>query len=56
MLYSCTGSAMTPDTAGPITQPRVMAVARTDKPKAWLLSSEDSETTAFIVATQPVHK
>ena len=43
------GSDVVPATAGPNINPEVIAVLINDIPKAWLLSSEFSDTTALTV-------
>ena len=47
------GSAVAPDTAGPMTNPVPTAEVIIAMPKAWLLSLDDSDRTARIVPTIP---
>ena len=48
-----TGSERAAPTAGPKISPMPQEVAITEKPRAWLLLSEDSPMTAFTVAVTP---
>ena len=48
------GSAMAPDIEGPRTNPEPNADVTMAMPRAWLLSSDDSDSTAFIVPTIPI--
>ena len=45
---------MAPDIAGPAMLPAPQATPKTDRPKAWLLSQEDSDITALPTETTPV--
>lgn len=50
------GSAIAPATAGPTIYPAPQEAPMNDKPMAWLLSSETSESTALEVETMPTCK
>ena len=52
-LYWPMGSAMAPETAGPMMYPIPTAHETTPIPNAWLLSSDTSEMTAFAVPITP---
>ena len=47
------GSAIAPETAGPMMKPSPIAEETRDIPNAWLVSSETSDITALTVPTIP---
>ena len=55
-LYCSMGSAVAPDTAGPMTNPVPNAEVTIAMPRAWLLSLDDSSRTALAVPTIPVRE